>query len=337
MPALSVPRRDDLVALAVGAAALALMAAGAARTPAAQPWIWLPWAAAVPFLLLLSPTVQAALRASYLSGRALGWAVPAALGVFGAALGWASGAVDTWRWLAWPVVIGLAVATVGRDDRNEPEAWRLLAAALLLGVMAGLWDRALKIPVPGGTRLGFSFLCAVGLALFLLRIVRPLHTMDVRLGLSAHELGIALGVVPVLVAVAAPLGALADYVVWNPRPGGVLTSLQRLLGLVLFVGIPEELLFRGLVQEGLSRRRGPRFGLVVASLVFGVAHLGKFTGLLPEQQAYVLGLKVNWRYVILATLAGFAYGWVYRRTGKVSAAAVTHGAVDWLWSSFFLR
>jgi len=333
----STRRRDDLVAVLAGATALALMGARALQSPSAQPWIWLPWAAAIPFLLLLSPSVQGSLRSRYTRARSLGWSVPAALGVLGVVVGWASGVVDTWRWLAWPLAVALAVATVGPDDGQEPAAWRLLLAALILGLLAGLWDRALKVPVPGGTRLGFSFLCAVALALFLLRVVRPVHTLDAGLGLGIRELVVALGVVPVLIGVAAPLGAMADYVVWNPRPGGVLTSLERLLGLILFVGVPEELLFRGLVQEGLTRRRGPRFGLVVASLLFGLAHVGKFTGLLPEQQAYVLGLKVNWRYVILATLAGLAYGLVYRRTGKVSAAAVTHGVVDWLWSSFFLR
>ena len=45
---------------------------------------------------------------------------------------------------------------------------------------------------------------------------------------------------------------------------------------------------------------------------------------------------LNWRYALLATLAGFAYGWVYRRTGRLAAAAVTHGLVDWTWSTFLL-
>ena len=35
--------------------------------------------------------------------------------------------------------------------------------------------------------------------------------------------------------------------------------------------------------------------------------------------------------MLLASLAGIAYGWTWRTTGKVSAAAVTHTLVDWLW------
>jgi membrane protease YdiL (CAAX protease family) len=33
----------------------------------------------------------------------------------------------------------------------------------------------------------------------------------------------------------------------------------------------------------------------------------------------------------LATIAGVAYGWVYVRTGKVTASAITHALVDAVW------
>ncbi|HEU4925821.1 MAG TPA: CPBP family intramembrane glutamic endopeptidase [Vicinamibacterales bacterium] len=37
------------------------------------------------------------------------------------------------------------------------------------------------------------------------------------------------------------------------------------------------------------------------------------------------------RYVLLATLAGVAYGWVYQVTRRITASAVTHALVDWMW------
>ena len=58
---------------------------------------------------------------------------------------------------------------------------------------------------------------------------------------------------------------------------------------------------------------GPRIGLGVAAGVFGLAHL-------PDL-----------RYVLLATLAGIGYGWVYARTGKITASALTHTGVNWIW------
>jgi len=51
----------------------------------------------------------------------------------------------------------------------------------------------------------------------------------------------------------------------------------------------------------------------VTAVIFGLAHL-------PDP-----------RYVALATLAGVTYGWVYLRTGKITASAVTHALVDAVW------
>ena len=81
---------------------------------------------------------------------------------------------------------------------------------------------------------------------------------------------------------------------------------------LFFTCIPEEALFRGLVQQGLQerlagRRRGHVIALAVASTLFGVAH---FAG----------GLL----YVFLATVAGFGYGGIYQRTGAIEASIVTH-------------
>ena len=77
--------------------------------------------------------------------------------------------------------------------------------------------------------------------------------------------------------------------------------------------VPEEFLFRGLIQNVFARIVGRGAALIAASVVFGLAHL-------PDL-----------RYVALATLAGVAYGWVYARTGKITASALTHAAVDWIW------
>jgi len=51
----------------------------------------------------------------------------------------------------------------------------------------------------------------------------------------------------------------------------------------------------------------------VASVVFGLAHF-------PDP-----------RYMLLAAFAGLAYGWVYERTGKITASAITHALVDAVW------
>ena len=43
----------------------------------------------------------------------------------------------------------------------------------------------------------------------------------------------------------------------------------------------------------------------------------------------------NWKFAILATLAGIFYGWAYVRAGSVRASMVTHAIVVATWRTFF--
>ena len=108
--------------------------------------------------------------------------------------------------------------------------------------------------------------------------------------------------------------------------GPVPNFLFLFIGIYLTVAIPEEFLFRGILQNLLVRtiRKGPRglYGLLTASVLFGAAHL---------HHAPV----PNWRYAILATLAGVFYGNVYRTRQRLCASALTHALVDTIWHFWF--
>jgi membrane protease YdiL (CAAX protease family) len=72
-----------------------------------------------------------------------------------------------------------------------------------------------------------------------------------------------------------------------------------------------------------------RFGsgmrvLFVAAVIFGAAHLDNGPQALP-----------NWRYMILATIAGFAYGKVFQKSSTVISSALFHMLVDWTKHFFF--
>ena len=78
-------------------------------------------------------------------------------------------------------------------------------------------------------------------------------------------------------------------------------------GLVLvsiFSGVGEETFFRGAVQ--------PEFGLVVASLVFGLVHIG------PDRRYLV--------WTAWAFLAGLMFGALYEVTGGLLAPILAHSA-----------
>jgi membrane protease YdiL (CAAX protease family) len=314
--------RDNLIALAVGVVTVASLALHGASGPAQGPGVVFTLVIGVLLCALLVPAVQVRLRHVVDVAPSLAYVVPAGFAVYGVAVTLAIGAPRWFNVLAWPLCIGAALWAIGRRRAAELPPLRFLGAGVALWILAGIWDRAIQVRVPGDARLGLAYLACVALALFLFTVAHPRRSFDVRLGLSLRELGLALGAVIVLAAAAIPLGVLVGFVHWEPRWLGVSYAAARIFGLILFVGIPEELLFRGVYQEAFSRIWTPRTGWIVASVLFGLVHIVKHAP------------PANWPYALLATGAGLAYGWVYMRTGKLAAAAVAHGVVDWLWSTW---
>jgi uncharacterized protein len=104
---------------------------------------------------------------------------------------------------------------------------------------------------------------------------------------------------------------------------GVGRAALRWVGIFFFTAVPEELFFRAWVQNLLERRVGRRAALGIASVVFGLSHFNKRS------------VHFNWRYVLLATIAGIFYGRAWRERRSVPASAITHASVDWIWSLWF--
>jgi len=89
----------------------------------------------------------------------------------------------------------------------------------------------------------------------------------------------------------------------------------------ILVAIPEELFFRGILLNLLERRMGPRTALFISAVVFGFSHFNK--------QALF-----NWRYIILATIAGIFYGRAWRHRRRLFTAGITHATVDVIWGTW---
>jgi len=102
--------------------------------------------------------------------------------------------------------------------------------------------------------------------------------------------------------------------------------LGDFIGIYLTIAIPEELLFRGILQNFLIKtlpvERSALWGILIASIVFGAAHLHH-----PPVP--------NWRYAILATIAGLFYGNAFRARQRLSCPALTHALVDATWHFWF--
>jgi membrane protease YdiL (CAAX protease family) len=96
------------------------------------------------------------------------------------------------------------------------------------------------------------------------------------------------------------------------------------LGIAIgFTAWPEEFLFRGILQNLFARTlKSQWIGLAVASVVFGLSHI-------------LHAPFPNWKYVILATIAGVFYGHAWMKTGSLLPGALVHTLVDISWHVLF--
>jgi uncharacterized protein len=303
-----------IAVVACAAAAIALFAPRAplpAAVAAAVALFFVPVVGAY-FALSVGPVVRGLRAAVRQSAAVRALAGPVVLWLAVVAYATAAGVAVAPRaaafalYLAAPaVLLGARPAAPGRPPVRELAAVALLWFPIELRVLP-----VVPVPPPAGFDLSRFVGLVDGLYLFL--VACPLPGVGYTLALRPRQLGVAVIVFLAYAVMALPLGLATGFLAWHPR---LTVSAVVIRPLLIFVGtgVPEEFLFRGLVQNLLTRWWGPKRALAVASVVFGLAHL-------PDP-----------RYVLLAAIAGVAYGLVYQRTGRITAAAVTHALVDAVW------
>jgi membrane protease YdiL (CAAX protease family) len=229
-----------------------------------------------------------------------------------------------WQWMALycllPVLIAWLLGQAAVVDPEQHGNWRDALILLSLGLAVDL--RWFDAAWPAGLRgLGNLLLLDAGLYGFL--GIRRLsgtgfdfhfHWSDWKTGL--REL---VFFAPVVIA----LGLALEFIHPHKNFPPVGRALISWVGIFVFVALLEELFFRAWVQNLLERRVGRRAALLIASMLFGLSHFNKRSA------------HFNWRYVLLATIAGIFYGRAWREQRRVPASAITHTFVDWLWYLWF--
>jgi membrane protease YdiL (CAAX protease family) len=277
---------------------------------------------------LFSTTVQDAFRRAFGQRRALIWLAPAFLSCVFCAVAAAYGAFTIQ--LLGLVVIYTAAPTacvyVQHAERSRP-TWLDMVAVLLLWLPLEFAAGAELIPKPvQGFLHSVAYGIAILLGLLLFLCFRSLDRMKYNLPRSPRDLWIALAgfalTAPILIVLGVWLGFMPAFH-WSRVPAG----RMALAFPVVFFGtaVPEEILFRSLIQNILLQKLGRTLWvLILASLIFGAAHLDN--GPQPPP---------NWRYFILATIAGFGYGKVFDRTSTVLSSVLFHTLVDWIKHYYF--
>lgn len=284
-------------------------------------------------LTLGSPRVVARWRERVDTNPALIWTYPCLVVVLYLAFGVPTMQVRLWE---FATLLGYAFVPVALAALRRLWADWLIAICLWWPVQV----KALSLPqMPlenGG--LPTEVLVAVTIAFWTLLVVRRLEGFHLPLTVSRADLLYGLRLFTVFASVMLPLGLLTGFLEWRPftlhhtygLSNGVepfLPLLYALLpvGLYFTVAVPEEALFRGIVQNLLARTlRAPIVALVSSAVLFGIVHSR------GQHEPFYLAM-----YMAFAGLAGAFYGWAYCKTGRLAAGAVMHALVDWTWLILF--
>jgi len=220
------------------------------------------------------------------------------------------------------IFVPLAIAVSA--EQQPPGAWQDLAVVAAVWVAVKFATAQWLWPYPGGKLayiLTILLMVDVGIGAFLLtrRVDGVGYSLEWQ---TCWGLYIAASFV-LFACVAIPLGLAMRFIQFAPRWHSAAALPLVALGILIFTAWPEEFLFRGLLQNMLSRAANSELvGWCTASILFGLSHVTN-------------GHFPNWRYAALATIAGFFYGWTWRKTGSIFASTIVHALVDTLWHFLF--
>ena len=156
-------------------------------------------------------------------------------------------------------------------------------------------------------------------ALFLLGLYVPQRTTSDE-GLQ-HVTGF-LWRFAILVAVSMGLAFAVGYVRWDPKlpPWWPVW----IWSMVFLTALPEEAIFRGVAQSAIAestvrlQKSATPIAILTAGVLFGLAHIAGGPS-----------------YVLLATVAGIGYGWIYASTRSIGAAIAAHVGLNTIHFLFF--
>ena len=239
---------------------------------------------------------------------------------------YAAGTLD-FRWTALLKLLAIAAGVAAiysafpvRDMQGFTAQDACVAVALigvvLSGQLRGIWNVPVNLDF-----MGRLFL--VGVASWCWVFVRAIPGLGYEFGVSGEVVKQAALHFGYFAAIAIPLSLAMRFTAWNPRWHGWGTFCLDYLEIFLFIALLEELFFRGFLQTLLSKTLGSWIaGQAFVSCLFGFFH--------------VLHRPFpNWRYVALASVAGWFYGSAFRKGGNLMAPALMHAAVDTVWRTWF--
>jgi membrane protease YdiL (CAAX protease family) len=227
-----------------------------------------------------------------------------------------------WRYgvVLFLIPVGLAALFEFVPPRTPKLCWQDVLALAVVGFSVEFRLLAGSFPHPGLSALPKFLL--VDSALYVYLVLRRLEGVGYDFRARLRDFAVGLREWSFFAPIAIGLGLALQFISFHRRMPSVSSAVAALFVTFFFVALPEELYFRGLLQNMLDARLGRVRSLLVASMIFGLSHFNK-------------PLPFNWRYVLLATIAGIFYGRAWRDRHRLFSSAITHTGVDVVWGLWF--
>lgn len=217
----------------------------------------------------------------------------------------------------------LPALLVANSTGKPPGTWEDYAAAMLIWLPVQFHWMYRVFPYPPELAHSLSVLMALGAGVAAFVLLRNLEGVGYaivwRRGFTAN---VAIHFL-VFAAIAVTVGMRIGFLRFDPTLARLRSLPLAVVGITFFTAWPEEFLFRGVLQNLLSRTfKNQWTGLAIASVIFGLSHI-------------LHAPFPNWKYVFLATVAGLFYGHVWMRTESLFPGALVHALVDVSWHVLF--
>ena len=226
-------------------------------------------------------------------------------------------------------------------DRHLPQQinWRSSVAILVVWFFIEL-GLVPKIDIPPQKGISFFLLVAMNGIIYSFVVIRGLDSIGYRLLPNSNDWKHACFYFGLFIAFfAIPIGFSTSFIRQTAELQPFWQFPIILLGIFLFTGLPEEILFRGLIHNLLAGRmkenRSEFSVLLISSVIFGLAHVNNLNPPFLFIHLFDKDWAIPWTYVVLATIAGWFYGLAYIRTRSILAPAILHAMVDGWWAYFF--
>jgi hypothetical protein len=226
-----------------------------------------------------------------------------------------------WGWFALylllPVIVSWLLHRAGVVDAAQRGDWHDFLVLAVLGLAVDLrwfepaWPPRLAV---------FNKMLLLDAGIYGFLAIRGLEGVGFDLRLRLSDLRIGARELAIYAPIAIALGLLLGFLHFHAYVPPVSHVVLGWIFTFFFIAVPEELFFRGWMQNLLERRFGRNGALLTTAVLFGLSHFNK------------RAVHFNWRYVVLAAVAGVFYGRAWRQERRVGASAFTHASVDTLWS-----